>query len=77
MANNLKKRIEIPEEILRELIACAHRFLALEQGGVENWEWCGDSLDNYLNQENNNYESYAELAEDFLKLHTTYELTEE
>lgn len=34
------------EEQLKELIIQANSFVALQQGGVDNWSFCGDALDN-------------------------------
>lgn len=39
-------RISAPA--LRELLMYAHSYLALEGGGVDNWEWCGESIQDYI-----------------------------
>jgi hypothetical protein len=38
----------VSEKELRELIEAANKYRALECGGVDNWEWFGYSLDDYL-----------------------------
>lgn len=49
----MKERIEgfyalVPVGELAELIEAAHQFWALECGGVDNWEWYGESCITYL-----------------------------
>jgi hypothetical protein len=43
----MAKRI-IDEKELEDLICDANRYRALESGGVDNWEWCGASMSDYL-----------------------------
>ena len=38
----------IPRSELYELIRSNEILYALNQGGVDNWEWCGESLFNYI-----------------------------
>ena len=38
----------VPEQTLRKLIRNSLKLLALESGGVDNWEWYGDSLYSFL-----------------------------
>ena len=42
------KRYIIKESELLELLEARLRMAALENGGVDNWEWYGDSLCDYL-----------------------------
>lgn len=37
----------ISEEELRGLLYCRHMLIALERGGVDCWEWYGDSISDY------------------------------
>ena len=39
-----KKRL-IDEDELLDLLDCRNTLTALEQGGVDNWEWYCDSLE--------------------------------
>ena len=39
--------IQVTAERLRELLLAEAFVLSLESGGVDNWEWYGDSLDDY------------------------------
>lgn len=39
----------ISEEDLREILESEARYIALESGGVDNWEWYGLSIRDYLN----------------------------
>jgi hypothetical protein len=38
----------VPRAELLELLEARYRLAALECGGVDNWEWCGESLHDYL-----------------------------
>ena len=38
----------VPEKELILLLESYHRLQALENGGVDNWNWYGDSLYDYL-----------------------------
>lgn len=40
----------ISEPALRELLMAAHNYYALESGGVDNWEWCGQSIQDYIDE---------------------------
>ena len=44
--------ILITQEEYKELLRDALLYRALEQGGVDNWEWCGDSIHDFLNAMN-------------------------
>lgn len=37
-------KIEVDEKRLIELLAAELELEALNQGGVDNWEWCGASI---------------------------------
>ena len=60
------KYYKVSETDLRELLAAAHQFWALEQGGVDNWSWCGASCCDYLEQYNDdqgtNFDDFESLA---------------
>ena len=38
----------VPKEKLIELIEAFYKLAALESGGVDNWEWSGDSVVDFL-----------------------------
>lgn len=61
------KYYRINEKILHEYLVMAHYFHALECGGVDSWEWYGDSIDNYIKDcsaiDFTNYESIEEIVE--------------
>ena len=40
----------IPKEELIELIEALYKLAALENGGVDNWEWCGESISDFLDR---------------------------
>lgn len=39
---------QVSEEFLRGLLLAAHTYHALENGGVDNWEWYGASVEDYI-----------------------------
>lgn len=45
----MKYRI-VPEERLLELFSAENKMIALESGGVDNWEWYGESICDYINE---------------------------
>ena len=45
----MKYRI-VPEERLLELLSTENKMVALESGGVDNWEWYGASICDYINE---------------------------
>ena len=63
--------VMITKEELIELLESYYTLTALEYGGVDNWEWCGESSSNFLN----NYweENRAELIK-FFNLTTEEEI---
>lgn len=69
--------IAVPANELIDLIADQMRLIALDAGGVDNWQWYGESIRNYLQElpENygdrfwtwvNNEKATDETVEDFL-----------
>lgn len=40
----------VPKEELIELIEALYKLAALESGGVDNWEWCGESVSDFLDR---------------------------
>ena len=46
---------------LLEMIEAQMRLAALESGGVDNWEWCGESLGDFLR------EDFEENKEEYIK----------
>ena len=40
----------VPKEELVELIKALYKLAALESGGVDNWEWCGESVSDFLDR---------------------------
>lgn len=40
----------VPQKELIKLLSGYNKFLALENGGVDNWEWYCDSLNNFLDR---------------------------
>ena len=45
----MEKYYKISETDLRDLIYNYLKFAALESGGVDNWDWYGEALHDYLN----------------------------
>lgn len=69
----MENKYIVPEKRLRELLKAEARLAALEAGGVDNWEWYSDSLNDYLKNfcERNNITrigyTYEQLTEDGLE----------
>ena len=38
----------ISERDFRKILEAEVRYIALKNGGVDNWEWYGESIQNYL-----------------------------
>ncbi len=57
----------ISEPDLRELITAANYYFALEGGGVDNWEWHGESIHDFIDMcsdtDNIKYEDMEEIVE--------------
>lgn len=45
---NLEETITIPKSRYRELLYDAYYFMALESGGVDNWTWYSDSINDFV-----------------------------
>lgn len=62
------KWYKINEEALLELLCNNAELMALSYGGVDNWDWYGYSIRDYLrNAENANYATLKDMAMDQLK----------
>lgn len=61
----------ISEKRLKELMLAELNLSALEQGGVDNWEWYGASVSDFLNhlseEYKQNFEDFEDMAEFFMK----------
>lgn len=60
----------VPERILRDLLNDSNKLTALECGGVDNWDWYGYSINDYVNDfRKNNYDlvrgTFGENEDDF------------
>lgn len=72
----------IEESRLKELLEIEARLAALEYGGVDNWEWYGESLSHYLdeycewNSINRNGYDFDKLAEEDLSGYMEYKKEE-
>jgi hypothetical protein len=61
----LKYEILISKEQLVEYIQGYLRYIALENGGVDNWSWFGASLGDFL--DNHGADDFSELVEEELR----------
>jgi hypothetical protein len=52
----MKQKYLITGEELRSLLYMANKCMALESGGVDNWEWYSGSIQDYLNDMTDEYE---------------------
>lgn len=64
--------VKIEQRKLLALLEAYFKLAALESGGVDNWEWYGDSLCQYLQQDemnrpqDNDYD-FRDMAENYMK----------
>lgn len=59
-----KKYVKISIDELAELIESSKKLSALECGGVDNWEWYGESLCDYIAQEDEKYKYFDDYIDD-------------
>lgn len=52
------KYYKITEDELLDFIEANMRLCALQSGGVDNWEWYGVSLDNFIEYNKENYSMF-------------------
>ena len=61
------KYYRVSEEFLRELLLATHTHHALESGGVDNWEWYGASVEDYIKDccviDETHYEDIEDIVE--------------
>ena len=62
---------KVPEMTLREMMIGYYTYLALQQGGVDNWEWAGDSIrdfiDNAIVIDEEHFDSIEDIVEKDIK----------
>ena len=64
--------IKIEQRKLLDLLEAYFKLAALESGGVDNWEWYGDSLCQYLQEDEMNKTQdddydFRDMAENYMK----------
>ena len=57
---------KLSEDELRDLLKSAYLAWALEAGGVDNWEWAGDSVQDFIDDYNRTANFYCETIEDMV-----------
>lgn len=61
------RHYKVDEATLRDLLIRGHYYEALEHGGVDNWEWHGASISDYIDDcsaiDEVHYESIEEIVE--------------
>ena len=62
---------KVSEMTLREMMIGYYTYLALQQGGVDNWEWAGDSISNFINDaiviEEKHFDSIEDIVDHDMK----------
>lgn len=59
----------VEENLLKELWINDLKLAALENGGVDNWEWYGESINDFLKEQKaKNFEELAEAEITFMKI---------
>ncbi len=46
----MNKKYIVPENLFKELLDSYITLMALEKGGVDNWEWYGESVKDYYKE---------------------------
>ena len=64
--------VKIEQRKLLDLLEAYFKLAALESGGVDNWEWYGDSLCQYLQEDEMNKTQdgdydFRDMAENYMK----------
>lgn len=64
--------VKIEQRKLLNLLEAYFKLAALESGGVDNWEWYGDSLCQYLQEDEMNKTQdddydFRDMAENYMK----------
>ena len=64
--------VKIEQRKLLDLLEAYFKLAALESGGVDNWEWYGDSLCQYLQEDEMNRSQdddydFRDMAENYMK----------
>ena len=64
--------VKIEQRKLFDLLEAYFKLAALESGGVDNWEWYGDSLCQYLQEDEMNKTQdddydFRDMAENYMK----------
>ena len=64
--------VKIEQRKLLDLLEAYFKLAALESGGVDNWEWYGDSLCQYLQEDEMNKPQdddydFRDMAENYMK----------
>ena len=64
--------VKIEQRKLLDLLEAYFKLAALESGGVDNWEWYGDSLCQYLQEDEMNKThdddyDFRDMAENYMK----------
>lgn len=69
----MNKNYIVPEKLFKELLDSYITLMALEKGGVDNWEWYGESVKDYYKElEVKNMEEAIELFINDLELDILY-----
>lgn len=70
---NMNEMVMVSREDLKEMLEAQMRLAALENGGVDNWEWIGESTSDFLREDfRMNKEAYIK----FFNLKTEEEIEE-
>ena len=63
----MEKYYKVSETELKDLLYCYHKLMALECGGLDNWEWYGWSISDYLANGEEVFNDLDELVEKEIK----------
>lgn len=61
------KYYEVSQDELKDLLYSANKITALENGGVDNWDWYGESISDFIEAEKQEFPSLKDDPDVYLE----------
>ena len=61
------KYYEVSQDELKDLLYSANKMTALENGGVDNWDWYGESISDFIKEEKQEFPSLKDNPDVYLE----------
>ena len=65
--NNKQEYVLVPKDIFQEMVEKYLYMLAGEAGGVDNWEWWGESIEDFIADYNGANKTQFDYMSDIIK----------